>query len=177
MTAQTPVAVISGPVGVGKTTLGHEVSELLEAQGTPHTFIDFDQLRYTWPRPDDDRWGNRLGLQNLRDVWKNSRANGSLNLIISYVVETRDFIEQLQAIIPDSRIVTFQLSASVATLEDRVRAREIGSAFDWHMKRAAELAQVLAQEQVPCDHRISTEARSVQEIAADITGRLSWRKA
>jgi adenylylsulfate kinase-like enzyme len=170
-----PLAVISGPVGVGKTTIGYEVAEMLETRLVPHTFIDFDQLRYTWPRPPDDRWGNRLGIANLIDVWHNCRAAGSRNLIISYVVETQDFIERLQKAIPDSRIVTFQLSAQPATLQARVNKREMGSAAQWHINRAVELTGILAQDQVPCDYRIDTDQRRVTDIAAEIVSRVAWR--
>lgn len=82
-----PLLVISGPVGVGKTTVGNEVSNVLNRQGIAHTFIDIDSLAETYPRPPDDRFGNRLALLNLRDVWANCVAAGSRNLIVARVVE------------------------------------------------------------------------------------------
>ena len=69
----TPIVLISGPVGVGKSTVGCEVAEILERQETSHTFVDFDQIRYTFPRPADDPWGNLLGLENLQAIWRHWR--------------------------------------------------------------------------------------------------------
>lgn len=171
----TPIAVISGPVGVGKSSVGGELSEYLEQEWTPHTFIDFDQLRYTFPRPSDDPWGNRLGLKNLVDVWKNCSQSGSLNLVVAYVVEKKYFLDDIRAAIPGSHIVTFQLAAKTATLEARVGKREIGSGLEWHVQRAAELSEILSQEDAPCDYRITTDDRSVTDIAAEIAGLVDWR--
>ena len=72
-----PLLVISGPVGTGKTTIGNEVSSSLERQGVAHTFIDMDTLAETYPRPPDARFGDRLALLNLCDVWANCAATGS----------------------------------------------------------------------------------------------------
>ena len=170
-----PVVIISGPVGVGKSAVGGALGEILETAMTPHTFIDFDHLRYTYPRPMGDAWGNTLAFRNLKDVWANCAAAGSLNLIISSVVEDWSFIDDVQRAIPDSDIVTFQLSAGVSTLQSRVRKREIGSGLDWHVNRAAELAEILAADDVPCDHSLNTENRSVIEIAQEIADQVQWR--
>ena len=47
MLAKTPIAVISGPVGVGKSSTADELSEIMENDEVPHTYIDLDHLRYT----------------------------------------------------------------------------------------------------------------------------------
>lgn len=170
----TPVVLISGPVGVGKTTVAQELSELLERSSIPHTFIDFDNLRATYPRAADDRWGNRLALDNLSEVWLNCSRAGSKNLIIADVVETRQFLREIQTAIPHAQLVTCQLSASVAELENRVRRRELGSGLEWHVKRSAELAGILERADVPCDFRIVTDGRSVAEIAGDMVDLVPW---
>lgn len=171
----TPVVIVSGPVGVGKTTVGEELSEILDEKRTPHTFIDFDQLRYTYPRPPDDPWGNRLAFENLGSVWVNCLRAGALNLVIASVVETSEFIDQLEAVIPEAELFTVQLAAEIDTLQERVRRREIGSGLDWHMNRAAELARILEAEDVPCDQRFVTDGLSVRQIARQIFESVSWR--
>ena len=49
--------LISGPVGVGKTTVANELSTLLEVDGIAHTFVDLDALTYTFPRSASDAFG------------------------------------------------------------------------------------------------------------------------
>lgn len=124
---KTPVLIISGPVGVGKTSVGDELSGLLESREIPHSFIDFDQLRYTYPRPDDDPWGNRLGLLNLRDLWGNAVAVGARNLVLSYVVEEQKFLSDVARAVPGAEITIVQLKARSETLQERVRRREVGA--------------------------------------------------
>ena len=172
---ETPVLVLSGPVGVGKTTVGEEVSEVLNHEGIPHTFVDFDQLRYTYPRIPEDPWSNGLAFQNLEAIWTNCKRRGSRNLIVSSVVEDWSFIDQLSRAIPGARVTTFQLFASPGTLKSRVEKREIGSGLDWHKSRAVELLRILSAETVPCDCRIDTEKRSTIDLAKDIVSKVSWR--
>ncbi len=172
--SETQILLISGPVGVGKTTVAEEVSEVLEARGIAHTYIDFDQLRYTYPRIPEDPWSNQLGLQNLGSIWKNCFARGAKNLVISTVVEEQLFIDQLMATIPGSNIQTFQLIARPDTLVSRVSKREIGSGLEWHTNRSLELLGILQQEHVPCDQLISTDDRTVIDLAEDIASRITW---
>lgn len=172
---ETPVLVLSGPVGVGKTSVGGEVSEVLNLEGVPHTFVDFDQLRYTYPRTPEDPWGDGLAFQNLEAIWANCKRQWSRNLIVSSVVEDWSFIDHLSRAIPGSRVITFQLFASPGTLKSRVEKREIGSGLDWHKSRAIELLSILSAETVPCNWRIDTEEKSITDLAEEIVRQVSWK--
>lgn len=174
MISKIPIVLISGPVGVGKTAVGSEVMVVLERNRTPHTFIDFDHIRYTYPRPDDDPWGNRLGFENLAAIWRNCSRSGSLNMVISYVVEDDSFINTLTKVIPESEVTTVQLSASMKTLEARLSGREIGSGLEWHINRAGELVDSLALATAPSDLRIDTNGLTVIEIAEEIVNNIDW---
>ena len=174
MNRKIPIVLISGPVGVGKTAVGGEVVDILERNRTPHTFVDFDQIRYTYPRPDDDPWGNWLGFDNLAAIWRNCSRSGSLNLVISYVVEDVSFIDTLTRVIPEGEVTTVQLSASMETLEARLSGREIGSGLGWHINRAGELVDSLVLATTPSDYRIDTNGRTVIEIAEEIVSNIEW---
>ena len=162
---RVPLLLISGPVGVGKTSVGFEVSDLLCEQEVAHTFIDLDQLRYTYPRPVGDRFGGSLGMKNLRDVWRNAVEAGSRNLIISSVIETWADVEDIRQVVPGADVVVCQLRARVETLAVRVRQREKGKRLEWHLRRSAELAEILAGEAVPVDFEVWTDEIGVGAIA------------
>ncbi|MEO1591636.1 MAG: AAA family ATPase [Cyanobacteria bacterium J06632_22] len=169
----TPLLLISGPIGVGKSTVAGEVSDQLAEQAISHTFIDFDQLRYTYPRPADDRFGSQLACLHLRDIWRNCFGTGSRNLIISSVIETQEDVNAIQQVIPSSTVTVCQLRATLATLRARVQKREMGQGLAWHLQRTAELVEILAGE-VPKDFEIATDDRTVGEIAAEIVGQVNW---
>src|SRR5437899_10227382 len=76
-----PTIIVTGPVGVGKTTVAQEMGLLLLDAKVPHATVDFDQLTACYPRPaDDDRWGTKLGLLNLAALWKNYERSGARRL-------------------------------------------------------------------------------------------------
>ena len=45
------VLVISGPGGVGKSTVAFEASQQLQAQGVDHALVDTDELDRIFPVP------------------------------------------------------------------------------------------------------------------------------
>jgi len=172
-TIPIPLLLISGPVGVGKTTVGNEVSSSLERRGVAHTFIDMDALAWTYPRPSDDRFGDRLALLNLRGVWANCAAKGSNNLIVARVVETQSDIENIHDAVPGCQPLVCQLRANDETLIERVRTRELGSGCDRHEARALELARSL-QNKAPADFVVDTDGRLASDNADEIVGQVEW---
>lgn len=171
--AEVPLLIISGPVGVGKTTVAAEVSFQLERVAVAHTLIDLDALAATYPRSPDDPFGSNLARDNLRGMWPNCAAAGSRNVIIARVIEVSAEVDAIAQCIPGAVPTVCRLTAGDATLLHRVRQREVGSECAWHEARALQLAQFLRQTG-PTDFTVDTERRPVQEIAAEIVAALSW---
>lgn len=167
--------LISGPVGVGKTTIANELSNLLEDDGVPHTYVDLDYLTCTFPRSDADPYGNKLALQNLQAVWENSRKLGSKNLIIPRVIESKAEAAKIAAVVGIATPIICRLTASDQTLLERVRTREIGSGLLWHEKRSIQLSAELSESKVEqlC---IATDNRSVTEIATELMQQVGWER-
>jgi broad-specificity NMP kinase len=167
--------IISGPVGVGKTTVANELSTLLENADVPHTFLDLDALTYTFPRTQEDPFGNALALRNLAEVWKNARAVGSKNLIIPRVCGSRSYANKLANVVGHENPTVCRLRASNQNLLDRVRAREIGSNLEWHERRSLELSSQMAEYAFE-DFIIDTDDLSVTDVASEIFRLVSWNK-
>jgi energy-coupling factor transporter ATP-binding protein EcfA2 len=161
------LVVVSGPVGVGKTTVSEELSGLLEADKISHTFVDLDGLAKTYPRQPNDKFGERIALRNLGDVWKNARKLGVKNLIVARVVESAEGAERIERAVGAVASCIFQLNASDSSLLARVRHREIGAARAWHEKRALELGAKLRSSNV-ADVQIETDDKTAPQIAQEI---------
>ena len=168
-----PLLIVTGPVGVGKTTVAYEVSKLLEAVALPHACIDMDTLRSCYPAPAGDRFNVALGLRNLAAVWVNCRATGATHLIVADVIESREELRGYREAVPGAAITVVRLRATLSTLTGRVTRREVGSGHDWHLLRAAELASQMDRDQVE-DAAVETDGRAVTAIAREIVERSGW---
>jgi adenylylsulfate kinase len=51
MTTPVSVLVITGPVGVGKSTIANEAAWLLRRADVPHALVDLDRIEQSWPVP------------------------------------------------------------------------------------------------------------------------------
>lgn len=172
-----PTILVTGPVGVGKTTVAEEMGYVLLAAKVPHATVDFDQLTACYPRrADDDRWGTKLGLMNLAALWKNYRASGACRLLIARVIESRSDLDGFRKAVPGADILVVRLRAAPTTLQERVRQRGQGVGMEWHLDRAVELAAQMDAEPVE-DLLVETEGRDPTTIARDILQRAGWLSA
>jgi hypothetical protein len=161
----TRVLVVTGPVGVGKTTVGWEIAEVLEERDIRYCFFDPDALHFH-PRPPDDRFGYRVSLAALDAAWP---LMGVERLIIPIVVERRSALDHFA----DAEVTVVRLTAPADVLEQRIRKREIGAGLDWHLARSAELTAHWSEHPVE-DFVVETEGRTVREIADEIVARSRW---
>ena len=158
--------VVTGPVGVGKTTIGWEMTEVLDERGLPFGFYDPDAIHFR-PSQDDDPFGSRVWLAALDTAWPLMAVN---RLIVPVTVERRADAERL---LPCGALTVARLTASPVTLEERIRRRELGAGLDWHLARAREL-EAHWQENPVEDFLVDTEGRGVREIAVEVLTRSGW---
>ena len=174
---KVPTIIVTGPIGVGKTTVANEMGMLLLGAKVPHATVDFDQLTACYPRPaDDDRWGTKLGLLNLAALWKNYELSGARRLLIARVIESRSELEGFREAIPGADLLLVRLRAMPETLRTRIRQRGPGPGMEWHLKRAIELAPLMDARRVE-DLLVETDGRDPMNIARDILLRLGWLTA
>lgn len=171
---RVPVLLITGPVGVGKSSVFSEVGDLLQAAGIRFAAVELDALSYCHPpAPGDDRFRTDLTFRNLAAVWRNFRAAGAERLILSRVLESREELARYRKAVPGADITVVRLRASVPTLRKRVARREIGSGRTWHTRRAGELSRLMDRARVE-DILVDTTGRTVNAIAREILDRTGW---
>ena len=163
-----PALVLSGPPGVGKTSVGWRVFDRCTDLGLAPAFADLDFLGAAWPAPDDDPHQSRLKAANLAAVWSNSRQTGSRRLIVAGVVENLNDRRQLETA-TGGPVVICRLDAPDADLAQRIhgRGRESGASLTKLVARAAELSALLTADDVS-DFAINTAARTIDDIADDV---------
>lgn len=171
---RVPVLLITGPVGVGKSSALGELEDLLQAAGMRFAAVELDALSYCHPpAPGDDRFRTDLTFRNLAALWRNFRAAGAERLVLSRVVESREELARYRKAVPGAEITVVRLRASVATLRQRVARREIGLGRTWHTRRAAELAR--AMDRARLEHvLVETDGRTVNAIAREVLDRTGW---
>jgi len=168
-----PTLLITGPVGVGKTTVAGEVANLLAEAGVPHAFVDVDALRWCYPAPPGDRFRTGIALRNLAAVWAIYREEGIGRLILAEVLEDRAELAALARAVPGAAITMVRLRAPLATLAAQVARRETGGGLAWHLARAAELAAQMDRDRVE-DLLIDTADRPAVAIAREVLARAGW---
>ena len=166
----TQVLAISGPAGVGKSTVAYEASAQLKRAGVAHAVIDTDALDDIFPVPDDLA---RLSERNLAAVWASFVEHGANRLILTGVYLHRPAeLEWIRRAVPNADVTLVQLTASDATLAERVRRREIGTGGDAQLERTRrQLGEMEADAGV---HLISTDGRSVEEVARVVLELAGW---
>ncbi|MEU8757978.1 hypothetical protein [Streptomyces sp. NPDC048659] len=170
--------LITGTVGVGKTTTAELVGDLLVDAGVPHAVLDLDGLCRAWPAPDDDPFQHRLLLANLQAVTLNLRAAGARHLVLAGVAETSGERQAIQEALRMPLRVC-RLTADLDILHTRLRHRHESdhdlASLPWHLTRAEELDLVLEQAAL-ADATIDTTRLSPAAVAAAVLDTTGWTR-
>jgi hypothetical protein len=168
----TDVLVISGAAGVGKSSTALEASAQLADRGVAHALVDTDELDRIFPVPADLA---RLTERNLACVWQGFRDLGADRLILVGVYFDRQAeLAWVSRAVPDARFTLVRLVASEQTTLDRVRRRELGSGLEGQLSRTRRQMDAQAQDQRPEVHRMSSDGRSVVEVALAVLELVAW---
>lgn len=164
------VLFLGGRSGVGKSSVAFELHAQLAALKIKHCVVEGDGLDLAFPHP----WEHRLAERNLAAVWANYSALGYRRMIYTNTVSVR-FTRELAAALGDEpRITAVLLTATDETSSARLRGRIQGSDFQEHLNRSNTAAGELEHRTPPWVHRVPTDNRSVQDIAADLLPLIGW---
>ncbi|MFE5776091.1 AAA family ATPase [Brachybacterium sp. NPDC056505] len=136
--------LVTGAVGVGKTTVADAIGDELEERGIPGAVLDLDWLRRSWPSPAGDRFNSRVELANLRAVCAVYRGTGARVLVAAGVFEEvgarADYEEAFGC-----PLTVVRLRAPRDLVRSRLRRRHERDpeALAWHLARFDELSAIL----------------------------------
>ena len=168
-----PVLVLTGPLGVGKSTVASEAARLMREAHLSHAIVDLPQVGQAWPTPADDPWNERLIHQNLASLWSNFRRAGITRLLICRILECRSLLHQIAEAVPGADITVVRLRAPLKILHERLSVREHPRSADWYLNVATYLVEKMEQSKVE-DYVVETENRLPHEIAVDVLRCAGW---
>ncbi len=177
------ILLITGPAGIGKSTLCWEIGARLSALGIAHALIETDELDRVFPRPTlpeldkIDPGTVDVSSINLAALWSTYRALGHTRLIMSGVMVNLDFDRTwILRAIPDATITVVRLQAAESTLLARLARREIGSGREEQIQRTLRQTRRMAGEQTGGVIPVPTDGRTPQELVETIIRELGWEK-
>jgi adenylylsulfate kinase len=168
---QVPVLLITGPVGVGKTTIADAVSYLLAQRGIRHACVDLPQIGKAFPVSDGDPWNEELTHRNLASMWQNFRAAGAERLIVSRVLEASSGLRRITEAVPGAEITVVRLRAPLTVVHRRIRARNPQP--EWFLNAATELTNTMELHALE-DVVVDNAAMSIGETAKMVLDLTGW---
>lgn len=166
--------LIGGRSGVGKSTVGWEISAQLQSAKIAHCLVEGDTLDQAFPAPPGDPSRTKLTETNLAALWRNYAALGYRRLIYTNTVSILEPDLIARAMGGTIRVIAVLLTADDTTARRRLGGREIGSQLDAHLERSAAMARHL-EAAAPHDVlRVPTDDRPVTEIASEIITATGW---
>ncbi|WAZ26027.1 hypothetical protein STRCI_007568 [Streptomyces cinnabarinus] len=170
------VLLIGGRAGVGKTTVGWEVSAQLRAAAVAHAVIEGDYMGQIHPAPDGDPHRAAITESNLTAVWANYAAHGCRRLIytntVSVLPEATGMFERAMG--AGVRLIRVLLTASDTTAEERLLGRELGSELAGEIAGSLRKARLLDDRSPTETLRLATDGRLVVDIAKEVVAATGW---
>ena len=152
-----PVLWITGPAGVGKSTVSWQLFTELAGSGTRTAFADADQLCMCYPAPPDDPGRDLIRTRNAGVVIRNGQAAGARRVIVNGVVDPvlgvrRDLLGQ-------AAVMVCRLRADPDEIMRRFAGRQRASGDD--------VRDLARQVRDGCDRM---DASDFADVCVDTTG-------
>jgi predicted ABC-type ATPase len=167
------ILLLTGPAGVGKSTLSWEISAQLRQAEIPHVVLDSDELDRAWPLSPSER--EALNQANLAAFWTNASALGHHRLILTGVfLHSHDDRTWIEAAIPGATVTTIVLDASDQELERRIRSREIGAELDEQLTHPLKQSRRFRRRNTAPHGVLNTDALSLSQLARQAIKQIGW---
>ena len=161
--------LITGPVGVGKTTTLHEIEAVLDAAAVPNAIIDLDWLAWATPTRCSS---HDLMIRNLADVWRNLHEAGIAHVAMARMLHDAGEVDDVRAALAGCSVFAVELSLGMVELRDRIRRRDTGVELAEHL---AYLEQWEAVERdLRVDAVIPVDGKDAAQVARDVLGAAGW---
>lgn len=163
------VTVVTGAPGAGKSTTAMALHSRLGDAGRANALIEIDELSLSYPALDRQR-----ALRHVHDLAASFAEAGHDLLFVTDTCETDEWYRDLSEALPTGGRLLVLLTASGATLSQRVATREppTWSGYDALVAAAARLGEQM-RGLAGVDLHLDTERLSVPEVVDAVYRALS----
>ncbi len=177
---QPEILLITGPAGVGKSTLCWEISRQLSLRAASHAVIETDELDRIHPKPAPEALARLLpgckdvSALTLHALWSVYRRLGHHRLIMPGVMMHLGFDKGwIAQAIPGASITVVRLLASEEALRERLSRRESPATLEDQIARTLRQARTMAAN--PADAlTLGTEGQTVEQLALAVLSQTGW---
>jgi len=163
--------VITGTMGAGKTAVLAEASDILSRRNIVHAGIDLDALGMAFlPSAEGS---DAAMYENLRSVCANYSALGVTRFMVARAIEMKAQLQLCCDAIPAVETLVCRLTASIATMQQRVQTREPGISREDCVARVAILNDILVCAGLE-DFAVVNENRSLTDVALEMLFKAGW---
>jgi Adenylylsulphate kinase len=163
--------LITGVYGSGKSSVGQEIANILEARDVRFALLDLDFLSWGYPGGEGLASEQRMLLKNLTAVVANYLAVGVRRFILAGLIRDRSELEGLRAELP-MRLRVVRLTVGLQEIERRLSSDATTARKD-DLRHAGE--QIAASLGVGIEDLALSNERPIREVALDIVQWLGWR--
>ena len=172
------ILLISGPGGIGKSTLSWAISARLAGSGVAHAAIESDELDRVFPKPTEEELAplgvSDISATTLAALWSVYASLGRTRLLMSGVFAHPEFDKRwILHAIPGAEITVVRLRASDETLAGRIRRREHGEDADGQIARSLRQSRRIAGGSGAAID-VDTDGKTPAELADSILRLARW---
>jgi hypothetical protein len=110
---------------------------------------------------------------NLQSVCRNYASQGVKRLLLARAVEDRAELELCRGAVAAAKTVVCRLAASIETMQQRVKLRELGAMQQEFVVRVVELNDILNRVHFE-DFTIPNENRPPADVAREMLAKAGW---
>ena len=166
--------LLTGTIGVGKTTLAEAISERLHEAGLRHALLDLDWLGQVYPPPDaGDPFNDSLAVRNLAAIWPNFVDAGIRSAILAATVLEEEQLDRIRSALNGCDLTVVRVAAPPDLVAARIRRRDVGNLLEDFLRRTDSVADEIEQAGLD-DFSVTNDERVPAEVAQEILGELGW---